>query len=114
MGTVAIEGSNVVASCEDPVAIIAEHESIGVELPDEIKEPVDLVVLVDRAKPTFAERKFLVIDSPESDLTISAYAKKKDLPDGCKILGQVVMVQVPWLPSMKPTKSGFVEEDEYY
>jgi hypothetical protein len=114
LGTVAIDGTNLVAAWEDPVAIIAEHTSLGITLPAVIKDPVDLIVLVDRAKPTFAERKFLLIDTPGSGLTIGAFPSKVDLPDGAEILGQVEMVQVPWLPSMAATKTGFLEADEYY
>jgi hypothetical protein len=115
LGTVAIESSNSVACCHDPVVIIAEHTSLGVPLPEVIKDPVDLVVLVDRDANRFAERKFLVLDVPGSDsLTIGAFPTKEDLPVGAEVLGQVVICQVPWLPSMKATKSGFLEEDEYY
>lgn len=114
LGTVAIEGNNVVASAEDPVVIIAEHTSLNVPLPEVIKDPVDLIVLVDRAKNRFAERKFLVVDIPGIGITIAAYPTKSELPSNSEILGQVVLCQVPWLPSMKPTKSGFMEVDEYF
>jgi hypothetical protein len=76
---------------------------------------VDLVVLVDRAFTTFAERKFLVLQLPgDEELKIGAFATKQELPEGAEILGHVVLCQIPWLPSMKPTKSGFLEADEYY
>lgn len=115
LGTVAIEGSNVVASCEDPVVIIAEHTSLGVPLPKVIKDPVDLIVLVDRALNRFAERKFLVLSVPgDNSLKLEAFPTRQDLPDDSEILGQVVLCQIPWLPSMKPTKSGFLEVDEYF
>lgn len=114
LGTVAIESSNVVACCEDPVVLIAEHTSIGVPLPEVIKEPVDIVVLVDRAANTFAERKFLVLDVPGRGVTIAAFPSRPDLPKDCEILGQVILCQVPWLPSMKATKTGFLEADEYF
>ena len=115
LGTVAIEGSNLVSSCEDPVVIVAEHTSIGVPLPDELEDPVDLIVLVDRALKNFAERKFLVLDVPgEPELLIRAYPSKADMPKNAKILGHVELVQIPWLPCMKPTKSGFMEVDEYF
>ena len=114
LGTVAIEGSNVVAVCEDPVVIIAEHTSLSVPLPDVIKDPVDLVVLIDRAANRFAERKFLLLDVPGEGLVIGAFPSNKDRPQDSEILGQVVLCQVPWLPSMKPTKSGFLEVDEYF
>ena len=114
LGTVALDGSNVVATAEDPVAIIAEHTALAVPLPDAIKNAVDLVVLVDRAQKGFAERKFLVVDTPGAGVSIGAFATKADLPAGSEILGHVVLCQIPWLPSMKPTKSGFMEVDEYF
>jgi hypothetical protein len=72
-------------------------------------------VLVDRAANTYAERKFLALALPGSDeVLIGAYPAKTDLPQGAGILGQVVFTQIPWLPAMKPTKSGFMEIDEYF
>lgn len=109
-----MDGSNVVAACEDPVAIIAEHTSLSVPLPDAIKDPVDLIVLVDRAANRFSERKFLVLDLPGSGVTIGAFPTKEELPANCEILGQVLLCQIPWLPSMKKTKTGFLEVDEYF
>lgn len=114
MGTVALPGSNVVASCQDPVVIIAEHDSIGVSLPSAITESVDLIVLVDRALQYFAERRFLVLDTKDEGIQIAAFESKADLPAGSQILGHVVLVQIPWLSCMKPTKSGFMEADEYF
>mmetsp|Transcript_96933 Transcript_96933/g.279799 ORF Transcript_96933/g.279799 Transcript_96933/m.279799 type:complete len:217 (+) Transcript_96933:191-841(+) len=114
LGTVAIDGSNVVSSAEDPVVIIAEHSSLNVPLPPAIKDAVDLIVLVDRAKNYFSERKFLVLDVPGEGVKIEAYETKADMPSNCEILGHVILTQIPWLPSMKPTKTGFMEVDEYF
>jgi Rubisco Assembly chaperone C-terminal domain len=114
LGTVALEGNSVVAECKDPVVIIAEHPSLGVQLPAEIDGAVDLVVLVDRAKNYFGERKFLVLDIPGEGLSIGAYHSKAELPTGSDIIGQVDLVQTPWLPAMAPTRTGFIEADEYF
>jgi len=115
LGTIAIEGSAVVSQAEDPVVVIAEHFSLGVVLPDVLKEPVDLIVLMDRAMNYFSERKFLVLETPgQAEVTIGAFSSKNEMPPGSTVLGQVVLTQVPWLPSMKPTKSGFMESDEYF
>lgn len=113
LGTVALDGGAVVAACEDPVAIIAEHTSLAVPLPDAITEPVDLIVLVDRAASHFAERRFLVLVE-DGLIKIGAFETKADLPGGCEIVGQVQLCQIPWLPSMKKTKTGFMEVDEYF
>ena len=114
LGTIALEGSQVVHGCSDAVAIIAEHPSLGVPMPDTLTEPVDVIVLVDRARNYFSERKFLVFDNPTAGVEIGAFVTKAEIPEGSTILGQVVLVQMPWLPSMKPTRSGFMEEDEYF
>ena len=114
VGTVAIDGSQTVADCDDPVVIIAEHISMGVVLPAELVDPVDLVVLVDRSQRTYEDRAFLVIDCVGEGLKIEAFNSKAELPEGCRILGRVVLVNIPWLPAMKPTKSGFAEVDEYF
>jgi Rubisco Assembly chaperone C-terminal domain len=114
LGTVAIDGSDIVTRCEDPVVIIAEHTSLAVPLPESIKEPVDLILLVDRAQNRFAERRFLVMDVAGSGVMIGAFASKQEMPSNAEILGHVVLCQIPWLPSMKPTKSGFLEADEYF
>lgn len=114
VGTVAIEGSQIVSDVEDPVVIIAEHPALGIQLPNSIKDPVDLVVLVDRALTTFGERKFLVYEVPGEGIQIGAFSTKREMPDGAEILGRVELVQIPWLPSMAPTKTGFLEADEYF
>jgi len=114
LGTVAVESSNVVALAEDPVVLIADHFAIGIPLPDAIKDPVDIIVMVDRAATTFAERKFLLLDAPGKGIVIGAFETRETLPIDCEIIGQVVFCQVPWLPSMKKTKTGFLEADEYF
>jgi len=114
MGTVALPGHNIIAACEDPVVIICDHFSLGVPLPEELTEPVDLLVVVNRSKKTFAERKFLVLDVPGEGVLVKAFSEKADIPVGSEILGRVEFVQVPWLPCMKKTKTGFQEEEELY
>lgn len=106
------QGSATVQYCQDPVVIIAEHDAIGVELPPDLEGSVDLVVMVDRARNGFKERKFLVVDDGSGSLTIGAYLAKSEVPG--EILGQIEYVQIPWLPCMKSTKSGFMEEDELF
>eukprot|EP00565_Helicotheca_tamesis_P008045 CAMPEP_0185728068 /NCGR_PEP_ID=MMETSP1171-20130828/3548_1 /TAXON_ID=374046 /ORGANISM="Helicotheca tamensis, Strain CCMP826" /LENGTH=233 /DNA_ID=CAMNT_0028396733 /DNA_START=116 /DNA_END=817 /DNA_ORIENTATION=+ len=114
LGTVAIEGSNNVACAVDPVVIIAEHPSLGIELPKAVLEPVDLLVLVDRGVKTFAERKFMVLDDGTGQLTIGAYETKGDLPEGSEIVGRILLTQIPFLPCMQPSKTGFAEVDNYF
>ena len=115
MGTVAVDGSFVVSACDDPVVVIAEHTALGVTLSKEIENPVDLLVVIDRALKDFAERKFLVLDIPgEEEILIRAFASKAEMPADATIIGQVELVQIPWLPSMAPTKTGFMEADEYF
>jgi len=114
MGTVAVPGTPITTDCEDPVVIIAEHFSLGVPLPEVLTEPVDLLVLMDRAEKGFAERKFLVVDVPGEGVLIKAFSTKAEIPVGSEVLGRVTYVQIPWLPCMKKKKSGFMEDDQLY
>lgn len=116
LGTVALPGVTSVYETEDPVVIVAEHTALGVNMPPAIVDPVDLIVLCDRSRRYFAERKFLVLDLDGSggELSIAAFGSKNEVPEGATILGQVTFVQIPWLPNMQRKKSGFMEEDELF
>mmetsp|Transcript_14391 Transcript_14391/g.21679 ORF Transcript_14391/g.21679 Transcript_14391/m.21679 type:complete len:232 (+) Transcript_14391:108-803(+) len=116
LGTVAVPGMSSVYETDDPVVLIGEHTHLGVQLPDEIKDPVDLIVLVDRARKYFAERKFLVMELEENPgmISIGAFSSFEEFPSTAKIMGHVTLVQIPWLPSMQKKKSGFMEEDQLF
>ncbi len=116
MGTVALPGMASVYETDDPVVIIADHISLGVLLPKELVDPVDLIVLCDRSRKHFAERAFLVLETEDKpgELSISAFASKGEMPANAKIHGHVTLVQIPWLPSMQKKKSGFMEEEQLF
>lgn len=113
--TIAIEGSSTIHYMKDPVVLIGDHFTLGVPLPEVLEEPVDLVMAVDRARNFFSERKFLIMSVPGVDeLECGAFNSKAEMPEGAEVLGQVMLVQIPWLPCMQKTRSGFMEEDEYF
>ena len=113
--SVAIEGSSTIHYMDDPVVLVGDHFTLGVPLPDVLEEPVDLVMAVDRARNFFSERKFLIFSVPgKEELECGAFNTKAEMPEGAEVLGQVALVQIPWLPCMQKTKSGFMEEDEYF
>lgn len=106
MGTVALPGMTSVYETEEPVVIIADHISLGVNLPPAITGPVDLIVLCDRARTNFAERRFLVLELEQDTtttgmLTIAAFGSKEEMPMNANIVGHVTLVQIPWLPTKK-------------
>lgn len=116
VGTVAIEGSSTVYGCVDPVVIISDHLTLGIPLPEVEKLPIDIVCLVDRGQQFFAERKFLIYTDGDGDgqVQLAAFPSVDEFPQTATILGHVVLMNVPWLPSMKSTKTGFAEADEYF
>eukprot|EP00956_Cyclotella_meneghiniana_P015762 scaffold24459_cov75-Cyclotella_meneghiniana.AAC.3 len=117
LGTVALPGLSTVYETVDPVAIIAESNALGVSVPNMGDAVVDLIVLCDRSRRNWQERKFLVLDmdgSGQGELQIGAFVQKDEIPAGAKILGHVTFVQVPWLPGMQKKRSGFSEEDELF
>jgi hypothetical protein len=85
---------------------------------------VDLIVLCDRARTYFVERRFLVLELLQQQdttatttpgiLTIAAFGSKEEMPMNANIVGHVTLVQIPWLPNMQKKKSGFMEEDELF
>ena len=88
MGTVAVPGGPVVSLAEDPIVIIADHFELGIPLPDELKEPVDILVVVDRFLNGFAERKFLVIDVPGQGIRIGGFPTRKIFQRVRRYLGE--------------------------
>ena len=116
MGTVALPGLSTIYKTEDPVAIIADHITLNVPLGHGITEPIDLVVLCDRSRKYFSERKFLILELEDKPgmVSIAAFNEKSEIPNNAKIHGQVTFVQIPWLNFMERKKSGFEEEDQLY
>ena len=116
LGTVALPGLASVYDTEDPVALIADHQSLGVPLPDAITDPVDLIVLCDRSRTEFEDRRFLVMELEDRPgvITIGAFETFDGLPAGARILGHVTLVQIPWLPVMTKKRSGFSEEEDLF
>jgi len=116
LGTVALPGLASVYDTDDPVVLIADHQSLGVPLPDAITEPVDLIVLCDRSRTEFEDRRFLVMELEDRPgaVTIGAFETFDGLPAGARILGQVTLVQIPWLPVMMKKRSGFSEEEDLF
>lgn len=115
VGTIAIDGSSGVHYCEDPAVLIGDHFTLGVILPDVLTEPVDIVMVIDKSLNYFSERKFLVMAVPGKDeLEVAAFNTREEMPVGAEVLGQVILSQIPWLPCMKPTRTGFMEVDEYF
>ena len=100
----------------DPVAIIADHITLNVPLGHGITEPIDLVVLCDRSRKYFSERKFLILELEDKPgmVSIAAFNEKSEIPNNAKIHGQVTFVQIPWLSFMEKKNSGFEEEDQLY
>ena len=116
MGTVALPGLSTIYKTEDPVAIIADHITLNVPLGHGITEPIDLVVLCDRSRKYFSERKFLILELEDKPgmVSIAAFNEKSEIPNNAKIHGQVTFVQIPWLSFMEKKNSGFEEEDQLY
>ena len=114
LGMVAIERSNVMTVCEDSVVLIAELTSLAISLPKFLRIQSMLLYWQIEIPNSFSERIFLVLDVLDKVLIIRNLQTKKDLPPNSKILGGVILCQIPWIPSIKPTKSEFIELDKYF
>lgn len=105
LGTVAVPGSPVITACVDPVVMIAKNKDIGLTVSVE----VECLVVVDRADRKWSPNSFFVFRTPNNRLLIQWTDK---VEKGFEILGKVVLVAVPWLPTMERKKSGWLEDDE--
>ena len=118
VGTVTVEGSDVTRRIGDPVAVVSDHLTLGLPLPEEEVHPVDVVMIVDRSATEFKERKFFLYDSADevggNELQLAAFQSLNEFPQGAVIRGEVMLIQIPWLETMKKTKTGFMENDEYF
>eukprot|EP00596_Hydrurales_sp_CCMP1899_P010838 CAMPEP_0119035126 /NCGR_PEP_ID=MMETSP1177-20130426/2092_1 /TAXON_ID=2985 /ORGANISM="Ochromonas sp, Strain CCMP1899" /LENGTH=147 /DNA_ID=CAMNT_0006993061 /DNA_START=251 /DNA_END=694 /DNA_ORIENTATION=+ len=103
-GTVAIPGSVVITDCVDPVVMITTNKAIQVQL----KEDVEMLVVVDRGDTQFNPEHFFVFRTPENTVLLQ-WADRVE--DGYSILGRVAMCTVPWIKSMASADTGFAEND---
>jgi hypothetical protein len=106
LGTVAVPGSPVITACGDPVVMIANSDALGLKM---MVEKVECLVVVDRADTKWTPSSFFVFRTPKNGLVIQWTEK---VEKGYEILGKIVLVTVPWLPSMEKKKSGWLEEDD--
>jgi len=71
-----------------------------------------VVCVVERDHGGFKARKFFLFsEGGEEELSIGAFNEFEEMKG--EILGEVMLTQVPWVSSMKSTKTGFLESDEY-
>lgn len=103
-GTVAIPGSPAITGCVDPVVMITSNTVLGVQL----KEDVEMLVVVDRGDRYFTPECFFVFRTPENQLLVQ-WADKVE--PGYEILGRVALCTVPYMRSSAPTDTGFAEND---
>lgn len=106
-GTVALGPSNVVHLCEDPVVVVSESKALGLSLSNDVNSEV--LILLDRSKQDFESDKFFAFSTPDGRVDIRWLDA---LPINCKVLAKVMLVTVPFLPSMKKRTSGFMEDDD--
>lgn len=103
-GTVAIPGSPAITNCVDPVIMITSNAAIGVQL----KEEVEMLVVVDRGNRYFSPENFFVFRTPENQLLLQW---TDSVEPGYEILGKVALCTVPYMKSNAPADTGFAEND---
>lgn len=103
-GSVAIPGSRAITACIDPVVMIATNTALGVQL----KEEVEMLVVVDRGDTIFSPEYFFVFKNPDNQLVLQ-WADKVE--PGFEVLGRVALCTVPYMKSMAAPDTGFAEAD---
>jgi hypothetical protein len=109
MGTVAFPGGDAVNGCTDPVVLIGQNTEFGLFYPEDVE--CEILLLIDRGDTAFTPSKIYVFRTPANTLSIRGC---DSVPIGHSVLGRVVLCTLPFVPSMKKRKTGFMEEDEEY
>ena len=108
MGTVALPGSDAITNCVDPVVMIAKNTDLNIK----VIEEVEVMIVVDRGDLDFYRDFFFVFKTRENKLLVGNLDSAKTVEKkGYEIVGRVALVAVPWIPAMKPTSTGFLEDD---
>ncbi|CAM9488666.1 unnamed protein product [Choristocarpus tenellus] len=111
MGTVALPGTSVTLQLSDPVAIVSPNDKLNVSLPND--EIAECLVVIDRGVLEFEVGKFFLWDTPNG-LQIRFFESQQRVIEGFVPLGKVILVYIPFLPSMTKKSTGFQEEDELF
>jgi hypothetical protein len=105
LGTVAIPGSSVVTDCIDPVVLIAKNTDLGVSS----VEDYEMLVVIDRKDKEFSREHFYLFKTPENNMLIQWC---DNIPNRFEIVGKVAVCFTPYLKSMQPKRTGWLEDDE--
>jgi hypothetical protein len=74
------------------------------------KEEVEMLVVVDRGDTQFFSGEFFLFHDPRSQqLTIEWFDKR---PAHLQIVGLIVQCALPMTETMRPVKTGFLEDDD--
>ena len=90
LGTVAFPGSQRLAECDDPVAVIATNTQLQIGLTEE----VEVIMVVDRSEKKWSgDESFYLFQTPENTMVVMW--SDDGCPAGHTILGKVAIVSVP-------------------
>lgn len=110
---VALPGWEILANCNDPVAILAKPSDISAEtLPAAEDDYVVIVVDRDITGTEFDKRKFYAW--AVGDNVHIGWLDSEPLPEQAKRIGNVVIGMVDMRPELRKSKSCWEEENETY
>ena len=107
LGTIAVPGSEIIGTAEDPIAVITTNEHLGIGVKS--SAPVEMAVIVDRGDLIFKKDCFYMFSAPDRNLQLGSCDQ---LSPGYRILGRVILCLLPFVEGDKVKNTGFIEEDE--
>ena len=110
MGTVALQPSDLVNECEEPVVLISTHKDLGLPFSGADDES-ECLLLIDRAEVDHDEGKFFLFETSPGGELVVRWAPAP-LPEGWTILGRVVQVTLPFVASVMQKQGGWLELDD--
>lgn len=106
LGIVAVPGSDAIQLCEDPVAVISDTLSLGMNVG---ASRLEVLVVIDRADRVFSPSEFYIFRTPANTLEIGS---TEDVGDRYDILGRIALCILPFREEERKPPTGFLEEDE--
>ncbi len=98
------------------VCVIADVGSLGIPVPEEAGDDVDVLVILDKDMSAgFRERRFYGLRDQSGMLSFKGFHSESEFDQvRSEVVGEVMVVKVPWVEGMGGKATGFSEESELF
>mmetsp|Transcript_8997 Transcript_8997/g.12490 ORF Transcript_8997/g.12490 Transcript_8997/m.12490 type:complete len:217 (+) Transcript_8997:59-709(+) len=105
-GMIAVPGSDILDSCQEPIVLVASAQSLGLQLrnPD-----TEVLCVCDRSQTDFSDRSFFAFADSNSNVSIGRF---DHFDASFEVLARLVLVFLPFDPSTMAKSGTWLEEGD--